>query len=216
MNRKIRQWVKNKDIFDIIRIVLKGSYNKIKYPLYKIKFKKIGSNCFISPKSVIECSHKIELGNNVVIDDYSNICANTDKGKIKLGNNTIIFKNVVVKCGGDGYIEIGDFCTINPYSVLEGYGGLKIGSGVRIASGTKIISCNHKFNNLNIPIFKQGFTKKGILIDDDVWIGSNASILDGVKIGKGSIIGAGAVVTKDIPMYSIAVGVPAKIIKKRK
>ena len=208
--------LKNMGVFDLVRLVFKYGYNLIKYPWYKLRFKRIGNGCFISSKSDIEYSHKIELGDKVIIEDYSNVCANTDAGSIRLGNNVIIFKNAVVKCGGEGHIDIGDYSTINPYSILEGYGGLTIGKGVRIASGTKIISCNHKFDDTNVPIFRQGFTKKGIVIGDDVWLGSNVSVLDGVEIGKGSVIGAGSVVTKNIPSHSIAVGIPAKVIKKRK
>jgi acetyltransferase-like isoleucine patch superfamily enzyme len=114
-----------------------------------------------------------------------------------------------------GWIKIGNNCTVNSFAVLYGHGGLEIGNGVRISAHVVIVPMNHIYKNPAIPIWMQGETRKGIKIEDDVWIGAGAKVLDGVKIGKGSVIGAGAVVTEDIPSYSVAVGVPAKVIKKR-
>jgi len=74
---------------------------------------------------------------------------------------------------------------------------------------------NHIYKDPKTPIRLQEIRAIGIIIEDDVWLGVGSTVLDGVTIGKGSVIGAGAVVTKDIPPYSIAVGVPAKVIKKR-
>lgn len=216
MEAKKEEYLKNLDFFDVIRLSIKYGVNLIRYPLYKIKFRRIGSSCYISPRATIEHPRKIELGNNVIIEDYTNICANTGEGTIKIGDNVIIFKSSTIKCGGKGYIEIGEHSDVNPYCVLEGYGGLRIGKGVRIASGTKIISHDHIYENPDMPIFRQGIKKKEIIIGDDVWIASNCCILGGVKIGKGCIIGAGSVVTKDVPDYAVAIGVPAKIIKRRK
>ena len=100
-----------------------------------------------------------------------------------------------------------------------------IGNDVSISRGTYFHGSNHKFDNPNLPIMKQGTEAASldykdktysIVICDDVWIGSNVIILPNINIGKGSIIGAGSVVTKNIPEYSVAVGVPARVIKNRK
>ena len=115
-----------------------------------------------------------------------------------------------------GNITIGDFCSINPYTILYGHGNLSIGNNVLIAAHCVIIPANHIFSDLDSPINSQGLTTKGIIIEDDVWIGAGCRILDGVTVGKGSIIAAGAVVNKDVEPYTIVGGVPAKIIKKRK
>ena len=114
-----------------------------------------------------------------------------------------------------GQIEIGNNCSLSQYSILFGLGGLKIGNGVRIGPHTVVIPSNHNFDRIDIPIFKQGETMLGIIIEDDVWIGANCTICDGVVIGEGSVIGAGSVVTRNIPPFSVAVGSPAKVIKKR-
>jgi acetyltransferase-like isoleucine patch superfamily enzyme len=85
-----------------------------------------------------------------------------------------------------------------------------------IASHSGIYANNHNFADPTQPICKQGNSYKGITVEEDCWLGSGVRVLDGVTIGRGSIIGAGAVVTKDIPPYSIAVGVPAKVVSQRK
>lgn len=146
------------------------------------------------------------------IDKYVEI---DRSGRIEIGCNTSISKWVVFKNWG-GYIKIGNNCTINSFSHLSGNGGIEIGNDVRIASHTTIISANHNFDKIDKPIFMQGETRELITIGDDCWIGSGARILTGVKIGKGSVIGAGSVVVKDVPEYSVVVGVPGRVIKSRK
>jgi len=136
------------------------------------------------------------------------------------GSHIIIKKDTVISdfvsiVLNEGLIEIGENCSINSFCHISGNGGLRIGNNVRIASNTVIIPANHKFDNPNIPITFQGETQKGIKIEDDVWIGAGVKILDGVTIGTGSVIGAGSVVNKSIPPMSVAVGVPAKVVKKR-
>lgn len=110
-------------------------------------------------------------------------------------------------------ITAGDNCSFNTYSVV--HGKVCMGNNVRIAPGAKIFGENHGFSDLDKPICTQPNTRKGITIGDDVWIGANAVVCDGVKIGAHSIVGAGAIVTKDVPEYSVVGGNPAKVIKSR-
>ena len=128
-------------------------------------------------------------------------------------NCEIHFGSLLATYGGK--IRIGNNCSINPYCVLYGHGGLDIGNNVRIATHTIIIPANHIFNEIDKPIFKQGIEKKGIKIEDDVWIGAGVKILDGIIIKKGSIIAAGSVITKSTVENGIYAGVPAKKIKDR-
>ena len=96
-------------------------------------------------------------------------------------------------------------------------GKVTIGKYVMMGPECNIWTINHETSRVDIPMCDQGdTTEKEVVIDDDVWIGSRATILPGVHIGKGSIIGAGAVVGKDIPEYSVAVGNPVKVIKDRR
>lgn len=133
-------------------------------------------------------------------------------GRIKIGNNCYILSNSQFRTYG-GDIFIGDYCTINSFCVIYGQGNTIIGNFVRIATGTNIIPSNHTFSDKSLPIAIQPLKKIGIIIDNNVWIGSNASILDGVKISEGTVLAAGAVLKSSTDSYSIYGGVPAKKIK---
>jgi len=160
---------------------------------WKNKFGKAGKftldvECIIlNPKNIF-------IGDDVNILNRGSLYAN-ENGLIKIGDGTSININVSINASQNGKIVIGKNVMIAPNVVLR--------------------SSNHNFKDLSIPMKLQGHSGGEIIICDDVWIGANATILPNVSIGKGSIIGAGAVVTKNIPDYSICVGVPAKVIKKR-
>jgi acetyltransferase-like isoleucine patch superfamily enzyme len=110
------------------------------------------------------------------------------------------------------FIRIGKGCIIGESNIIRGPGGVEIGDQVLTAPGVQILSSNHLYGDPDRPIMEQGVSAKGIAIDDGAWIGAGALILDGVKIGRNSVVGAGAVVTRDIPPYGIAVGAPAEVV----
>jgi len=112
-------------------------------------------------------------------------------------------------------IEIGDNVKINKGVFITATDKVKIGDDVLIGPYTVINSGNHNYSNPLIPIRLQGHTTEPIIIENDVWIGANSTILAGVKIGKGAVVGAGAVVTKDVAPYTVVGGVPAIFIKNR-
>lgn len=110
-------------------------------------------------------------------------------------------------------LTIGEYCHINERVFIQ---GATIGSNVMIAPDVSILSNSHAYDRLDIPMIEQEMIVNSCpVIESDVWIGRNVVILHGVRIGKGSIVGAGSVVTKDIEPYSIVGGVPAKLIKSR-
>ena len=112
-------------------------------------------------------------------------------------------------------VEIGENSSLNQGCILDGYGGISIGSGVRIAAYTCINTADHDFQDIDTPVHEQGYILGRVVIEDDVWIGAGAKINKGVHIGKGAIIGSGSVVTKDIPAYSVAAGVPCRVLRMR-
>jgi acetyltransferase-like isoleucine patch superfamily enzyme len=159
-------------------------------------------------------SGDVILGESCKISDK--VLLDTDvNGRIEIGNLTEILHGCLLMTYG-GSILIGSNCSINPYTIIYGHGsGTKIGNNVLIAGQCMIIPANHNFSRTDIPMNLQGTNSKGIVIEDDVWIGAGCQILDGVTISRGSIIAAGSVVNKSTEPYSIMGGVPAKLIKKR-
>jgi acetyltransferase-like isoleucine patch superfamily enzyme len=157
----------------------------------------IGSNCHISPEAKI----------------------NPRKGEIVIGDNCQVSPYAIIQ----GNVTLGNNCSVQPYTILVGYGTddnktghVDIGDNVRIASHCMMVAGNHIFSNINIPIYLQGVEAEPVCVEDDVWIGGRVNVMAGVKIGSHSVIAAGAVVTKDVKPYSIAAGIPAKVIRIRK
>lgn len=191
--------------FNSIFRILNNHY-QIKSLRYAGKKLKIGGNLNIYYPENISLLNHVEIGDNCYI--YSR------NGNLEIGDNSRL-GNFVKLSANKGNIKIGKNCTINEFSIIDGYGkGVLIGDGVRIAPHCMIISSNHGISP-DLPIYLQPLTSKGIIIEDDVWIGTGSKILDGIRIEKGAVIGAGSVVTKDVPSKKIVGGVPAKIIKDR-
>ena len=136
-------------------------------------------------------------------------------GRIELGDDAIIRRFAVLE-SLVGLIRIGKRSGVGDFSNLYGYtGGLEIGDDVLMASGCRLVPSQHGIGDPSRPIAAQPSTSRGIKIASNVWLGANVVILDGVSIGLGAVIGAGAVVTKDVPAYAVVGGVPARIIKYR-
>jgi len=131
----------------------------------------------------------------------------------KCGNNLHVMPGFIVKFPEK--LFIGNNVTINRNVFITARDRIYIGNNVLIGQNTIINSGNHKFSNPNVPINAQGHSSDEIIIGNDVWIGANCSILKGVKIGDGAVVGAGSVVTKDVEPYTVVGGVPAKKIKDR-
>jgi acetyltransferase-like isoleucine patch superfamily enzyme len=113
-------------------------------------------------------------------------------------------------------ISIGRHVSINEWVLIDGYGGIEIGDNCRIGHGCSFLSEDHGFDRTDIPIYQQRKIPGKIVIGNDVYFGAGVRVLKGVTIGAGCVIGANAVVTKDIPPYSIAVGVPARVTGSRR
>lgn len=204
---KHMNWLKNQIKSFLIALL---SVNSSSYPT------NFGQGSYIDAAAIfIGILDKIKLGNRVRIERFTTIECHDQNAYIEIGDETIIKSFAILSAQPGGSIRIGANCSINPYCVLYGHGGLTIGNNVRIATHTIIIPANHIYTDRSMLIKDQGLTKIGIVIGDDVWIGAGVKILDGCCIGNGAVIGAGAVVTKDVPPYAVVVGVPAKIVANR-
>jgi acetyltransferase-like isoleucine patch superfamily enzyme len=135
-------------------------------------------------------------------------------GSISIGRNCEIHPfSMLLTYGGD--VHLGDNCSVNPFTIIYGCGGAYIGNNVRIAAHVMIVPENHNPGTDATPLPLSGKTRKGIRIEDNVWIGAGAKILDGVSIGRNAVIGAGSVVTRSVPENATAVGVPARVLTTR-
>lgn len=152
------------------------------------------------------------LGSGVLIQTASD--GHSFGGRIVVADGVTLSDGVILATYG-GSIEIEANVYVGPYCVMYGHGGLVIGRNTMIGAHTVIVPAGHGFARTDVPMNLQPLTHEGITIGEDVWIGAGCRILDGVHIGAGTVIGAGSVVTRNIDAKSIAVGVPAKVIRAR-
>ncbi len=167
----------------------------------------------------IACASNVRLGKGAYLDQ--GVYLHALPSGITIGEGTFIMHHAMLHVFNfrdlpRAAITIGKNCFIGEFNVIRGQGGVRIGDGVYTGPMAQIVAVNHVYSDPNRPIREQGITAQGIVIEDDVWIGAGAAVLDGVTIGRGSVIGAGSIVASDIPPYSIAVGTPAKPIKDRR
>ncbi|MDD3925973.1 MAG: acyltransferase, partial [bacterium] len=174
---------------------------------------RVGRKVFFGRDMVLRHPQKICLGNSVYCDDYTVLDAKgSDNRGISVGDNVIIGRATVLSCK-NGDIEIGENTNIAMNCFIQSSKRVVIGANVLIAPYCYLIGGgSHRHDRTDIPIMAQGQQVRELVIGDDVWLGAGVKVMDGLTIGSGSIIGAGAVVTRDIPPYSIAVGMPARVI----
>lgn len=147
---------------------------------------------------------------NPIQISYSNI------NNIKISNNVYIDSHFTLRILDKCQLFIGKNTNIGPFCHISGVlNRIEIGESVLMSPRVFITSSNHRYTDVETPIMNQGYTSNGdVRIGDGCWLGIGCCILSGVSIGKNSVIGANSVVTRDIPEYAIATGIPAKVIKK--
>lgn len=184
--------------------------------LYRFVLNRLGRGAIIGRSVTLRHPSKISIGIDTVVDDYCVLNAlGSERSGIILGNKVFVGRNTVLKTR-DGRITIHDYADIGHNCYIGTTQNIEIGQHTLIAAYCCIGGSQHRMEDLDTPIALQGFSRNGgVVIEDDVWIGVNVVIHDGVRIAKGSAIGTGSVVTTSIPPYSIACGVPARVVKKR-
>ena len=185
----------------------------------RLWLKNSGGALFIGKKVTMRSPQMISVGRSVVIEDYVTIDALSLQGVI-LGDNVTIAKFTTIQCTGvirslGLGLRIGNNSAIGAFSFLGAQGGITIGNDVIMGPRVSFHAENHKYSDLHLPIRLQGETQRGIVVEDDCWVGSGSIFLDGVHVGTGSVVAAGSVVTKDVPAFSVVAGSPARIIRRR-
>ena len=185
--------------------------------LYRSIFRKMGRGVVIGRNVVIRHADKISLGDRVVIDDD---CVIDGRGAgdsgIQIGDDVIINRGCTVQ-SKQGEIVIGAKSSIGAHSVVVSMGGVTIDESVLIAGGCYISGGMYHNESLTRPINEQGVYSDGpVEIGRGSWFGMGAIVLDAVRVGQGVIVGAGAVVARDLPDFVIASGVPAQVRRTRK
>lgn len=206
--------------FDKVIIYYRTGVKVLRGLFYRL-FLKEAHGLFLVGKHVqISHAKHIRCGKNVKFEDYAEIHGLTSIG-LKFGNDVTISRGVMIRpssyYGKDlGYgLEMGDNSSIGPYGYVGCSGKIVIGKNVMFGPKCSLFAENHVFEDTNSTIKSQGVSQKGIVVEDDCWIGSNVTILDGVRIGKGSVIGAGTLISKDIPDNSIIMDRRDKVKKER-
>jgi acetyltransferase-like isoleucine patch superfamily enzyme len=162
-------------------------------------------------------ANHLRLGHGSYLDEgvYVHACP----AGVEIGAGTLVMHGAVLHVYNfrglpHAGIRIGRNSLIGEYTVIRGQGGVTIGDRVYTSPMTQLIAVNHVFDDPTRPFVDQGITAEGIIVEDDVWLGSNAVVTDGVRIGRGAVVAAGAVVTRDVPAHTVVGGVPARIIRR--
>ncbi|HYY59117.1 MAG TPA: hypothetical protein VE842_17440 [Pyrinomonadaceae bacterium] len=168
--------------------------------------------CLVSPAATVRFPLNLSIGKGSRIGRCKIIASG--KG-VRLGRRFEMGYGALLDAQ-DGTISVGDNCSVGPYVVVYGEGDVSIGDYVAIAAHSTIVAANHKYTDPQEFIRLQGSTATGISIEADVWIAARCVVLDGVNIGRGSVVAAGAVVNRDVPAYTVVGGTPAEVIKYRR
>ena len=182
-------------------------------------FKKSGKLLFVGKRVKILCKRNISIGNASTIHDNCYINA-MSRGGVLIGNKFTLGRGSTIECTGviktpGEFLRIGNNVGISQGAFISVRGPVVIGDDTIIGPNCTIIAENHVFNDIETPIRKQGVERKGIEIGKNCWLGANVTVLDGVHIGDGAIVAAGAVVNKNVNPNEIVGGIPAKLIKVR-
>jgi acetyltransferase-like isoleucine patch superfamily enzyme len=171
---------------------------------YPCLFKKVGLGVLWGKNISLRHPVKISIGDRVAIDDDCVLDARGagDQG-VQIGNDVLIARGTIIQ-GKNSWIKVGNRCVIAGQCQLSSAGGICLGDAVQIAGHCYIGGGRYRIDRTDIPIMDQGMYSEGpVIIEDDVWLGAGVIVLDGVHIGKGCVIGAGAVIRENVPAYTI-------------
>ncbi len=201
--------------YECVTGLFQGCPGALGYALRRVAWRSLFGRCgrgvTIGRNVTLRGTDRISLGNRVVLDDNVVLDARGPDARIEIEDGVLISRNTIVRARG-GLLRVGAGSDIGANCVVATDSKLEIGKDVLLAAFTYITAGGqHNYADPNTPIIRQGFTSKGgVVIEDDVWIGSHTTVSDGVRIGTGTVIGAHSFVNKSIEPRSIAWGVPAQ------
>src|SRR6185436_7569154 len=167
----------------------------------------VGRNVTFGQGVVLRHPHKVHLGDDVVVDDLVLLDAKgTSNAGIKIGNGVFLGRGTILSCkdvniGFHSEIFSGSQVTVGRHGLFAAY--------------TYLVGGGHEFEQAGVPVIEQERRSKGITLGENVWLGAGAKVMDGVRIADHVVVGAGAVVTEDLPAGAVAVGVPARVVRTR-
>lgn len=183
---------------------------------YRRLLGRLGRGSTIGRNVTIRHPHKIHIGSNVVVDD--NVVLDAKGGAetgITIGDGVVLSRGVILSCKG-GTITIDEKANLAIGCLVHAGGPVHIGKYALLAAYCYLVGVgNHGMERIDIPMMAQPSVSRGLTLEDDVWLGAQVVVLDGVTIGRGSVVGACSMVAKDLPPFSVAVGAPARIVRSR-
>lgn len=194
---RLARWAASGDYYDLISLSL------------------LSPSGYISPEASV--SHPdIVLGRHIFVGDGVLLYGDRSSGRIELGERVHLHRQTILQTGEGGSIAIGARTSLQPRCQLSAYrGAIVIGENVQIAPACAFYPYNHQIRP-DLLIREQPLVSKGgIVIEDDAWLGYGVIVLDGVRIGRGAVIGAGSVVTRDVPAGAVVAGSPARVLRMR-
>jgi acetyltransferase-like isoleucine patch superfamily enzyme len=181
---------------------------------YRTVLGAVGRGCFIEQGVRLLVPRRIFIGRRVMVGERCFLDANSSEGRIEFHDDVWLSRESYVVTGR-AEVVVGPMTYVGHRCLFYGHAGIRVGRDVLLANDVQLICGNHTFARRDVPIRAQPPEGKPIVIEDDVWLGASAIVLGGVTVGQGSVVGAGAVVTHSLPPYSIARGVPAKVVGVR-
>jgi acetyltransferase-like isoleucine patch superfamily enzyme len=164
---------------------------------------------------VLRHPHKIRIGDGVVIDDLVVLDAKGDSNRgIDLGRGVFLGRGSILSCK-NGDIVLGERVNLGFHAEIFSGSRVEVGREALFAAYVYVVGGGHDFERTDVSVLAQARSSRGVTIGEGAWLGAGAKVLDGVTVGRRAVVGAGAVVNADLPDGSVAVGIPARVVRQR-
>jgi acetyltransferase-like isoleucine patch superfamily enzyme len=206
-------------LYELVMTFTSGVPGALGLALRKLAFPwilgKVGRNVTFGQGIVLRHPGKIRLGDDVVVDDYVLLDAKgeTNHG-IDVGSGAFIGRGSILSCK-DGDIVLGDHANLGFHTEIFSGSSVRVGRHGLFAAYAYLVGGGHEFDRVDVPVIEQARASKGIVLGDNVWLGTGAKVLDGVTLGSNVVVGANAVVAENLPDGVVAAGIPARVLRSR-